>query len=64
MKRLTPSVTFDSVGRRDTRMVCDPKGKYVSVKEVYSWLKRQRNSVPMTGEEAAEGFLEALREGE
>jgi len=61
MRRLNPTTYFDSVGRRHTHMKEDPCGGYVSVDEVFMWLAFQRNDVPMTGEEAAQGFLEALR---
>jgi hypothetical protein len=42
-------------------MAPNPNGGYVSVDDVYRWLSCQRNDVPMTGEEAAAGFLDALR---
>jgi len=61
VKRLTPTTDLDSIGRKYVYMEPDPSGGYVSVDDVYHWLRGQRNDVPMTGEEAAAGFLDALR---
>lgn len=60
MKRLTPECDHDSVGRPIRYMRESDIGEYVSIFEVYDWLKSQRNDIPMTGKEAADGFLEVL----
>lgn len=41
-------------------MVESPGGGYLKTSEVIEWLKEQRNDIPMTGEEAANGLKYAL----
>jgi hypothetical protein len=55
MERYTPEYDF-MLGEHTAHMTQDEDGEYIRIDDVIEWLSKQRNDVPMTGEEAANGL--------
>lgn len=61
MHRYFPTINHN-YGSPFAEMEEDCSGDYVSVDDVVTWLRQQRNVIPATGEEMAEGLLYELGE--
>ncbi len=57
MQRFKASLVTGSWPENPEPLVRDDGGDFVLLQDVVDWLRSQRNDVPMTGEEAANGLL-------